>query len=62
MEVDGFTILELFLTRWRKVGGSMKLKSTLVVVLEIQVSLIHKQVKEINDLTFRDTSKDSLNV
>lgn len=43
MEANGFVVLDLLLTRW----GSAKLKSTLVVFLEIQVSLSHTQVKEI---------------
>lgn len=39
----------------------MKLNSTLVVVLETQVSLTHRS-KKLNDLTFRDTYKYWLNV
>lgn len=45
LEADGFTILDLFLTT--RGGGGVNLKSALVVALEIQVSLIHRKVKEV---------------
>lgn len=45
MEVNGFIIIYFYLGMGAR--GSVRLKFTLVAVPEIQVSLIHKQVKEI---------------